>query len=723
MTSLPTKLLLTSAAALIAVPLSTTAWAQDDSDADFRLEEIVVTAERRAARLQEVPVSVSAFTSFEMERRQINSTLDLVRNVPNLVGSNNVGISSATSFFLRGVGQDESLSTSDPAVGTYVDGVYVSRQIANNNRLYDIERIEVLRGPQGTLYGRNTSGGAIKIITRKPGPEPSATFDLGYGSYRKVDFTGRANFAVSDTVYVSLSGFIMEQDKGFSRNITLNKRVNDRHGRGMRGVLRWVPSDTFEAIVALEWSSQNDRGVQGSNALGTTADKLFVVQSGLDGTFNRTDQIALTINATWETPYFTLNSISGYRDLNHDFILEFSDLPEIPAFAPVFVIDQNGDHVQYSQEFQASGDSYNDRFHWVAGAFFMRELNDNFRKDILFGGTLPLIADFQNNAASLAFFGQGTMDLTDQISITAGGRWTRDKKTIDIQESLDIGFLLPLFNNADLEALGIRTRPTFKKFTPHAGIQFQATDDLMAYFSYTQGFKSGGWNARGTSAADFLLVDSEVADSLEAGFKSEWLDRRVRLNFTAFRTVYKDFIITALNPATGGFVTINAAKARIQGIEAELSVRPAPGLDIYASLGTLNDKYTKLAAGVIFPKSNTIKRTPSLSAQVGFNWVIPLTAEQGAPGIDLTLSADYSHQDKYFNGVVNSPSELAEATNLIHAAISFGNSEGDWELTLACENCTDQEYHTSTLDFGVLGFATQFPGEPATVSASLKLNY
>ena len=155
-----------SAAMCLAIAMSgSPALAQDDND-DGGLEEIIVTAERREASLQTVAVSVSAFTDAEIERRQIDTTLDVIRNVPNLVGSNNVGLSSATSLFMRGVGQDESLSTQDPAVGTYVDGVYIARQISNNSYLYDIERIEVLRGPQGTLYGRNTSGGAIKIITR-----------------------------------------------------------------------------------------------------------------------------------------------------------------------------------------------------------------------------------------------------------------------------------------------------------------------------------------------------------------------------------------------------------------------------------------------------------------------------------------------------------------------------------------------------------------------------
>ena len=690
--------------------------AQDGRD-DGGLEEITVTAQRREASLQTVAVSVSAFTDAEIERRQIDTTLDVIRNVPNLVGSNNVGLSSATSLFMRGVGQDESLSTTDPAVGTYVDGVYVARQISNNSYLYDIERIEVLRGPQGTLYGRNTSGGAIKIITRKPGDEFEGSFEASVGDYDSYSVKGRVNIPMSDTFALNVSAFTAQRDEGFQENITLGTRTFDADSSGVRAALRATPNDALDIVISAEVSNQKDTGITGSNALGPNADNLYVVQSGLPFSFNEIEQVAVTANIVWTTANSTWTSITGYRDLDHNFRIDFSDDP-----VPAFVIDQDGTHKQFSQEFQGSGSVGN--FDWVAGAFYMEEKNDNVRRDELFffGGALAadLVATFANDTETIALFGQGAFNVTDRLKLTFGGRWTKEEKTIDMVQSVDVGggVLFPLWDNTALAALGTDTSPTFDQFTPHVGISFQMNDDNMFYGTYTEGFKSGGWNSRATDPNDFNLINSETAEAFEVGFKSEFMNNRLRLNGAFFHNTYTDFIITAINPATGGFITPNAAEAEISGVELELSARPTDGLDLYANIGTMSNKYKKLGPLITFDISNEIKRTPKFSGQVGVNYRAPM----GGNGA-MIVSADYSHQDKYFAGADNDPLELSEATDLVHAAVSYEGGDGRWMLTAACSNCTDQEFHTSTLNFGALGFATQFPGERKVYSLTFKMNF
>lgn len=705
---------LSVAAMCLAMAMSgSPALAQDAAD-DGGLEEIIVTAERREESLQSVPLSVSAFTEAEMDRRQIDTTLDVIRNVPNLVGSNNVGLSSATSFFLRGVGQDESLSTQDPAVGTYVDGVYIARQISNNAYLYDIERIEVLRGPQGTLYGRNTSGGAIKIITRKPGDTLGGAFEASIGSSDSYAVKGRINAPLTDAVSLNVAAFTAQRDEGFQDNVTLGTKTFDAGSSGVRAALRFLPNEDLDIVLSAEVSNQKDTGITGSNALGPNPDDLYVVQSGLPNSFNEIDQTAVTSNIVWNTGNTTWTSITGWRDLDHDFRIDFSDDP-----VPAFVIDQDGTHEQFSQEFQGSGSVGS--FDWVVGAFYMDEKNDNVRRDELFffGGALAgdFVATFDNATETTALFGQGAFHVNEQLTLTVGGRWTSEDKTINIVQSVDIGggVLFPLWGNADLEALGTATRPTFDEFTPHVGIKYEVNDDHMVYGSYTEGFKSGGWNSRATDPRDFNLIEAETADAYEIGFKSEFLNNRLRLNGAYFHNTYKDFIITALNPATGGFVTINAAEAQISGIELELSARPSDGLDLYASIGTMSNEYKELGANVLFDINNEIKRTPEFSGQAGFNYRAPV-----GTGNAIIVSADYSHQDKYFAGVDNAAVELSEATDLMHAAVSYEGGDGRWMLTAACANCTDQEYHTSTLNFGVLGFATQFPGEKRVYSLTFK---
>jgi len=698
-----------SAGALCAalMVISVPALAQDAVDAvdDGTLEEIIVTAQRREGSLQTVPISVSAFTEDEMDRRQINTTLDVIRNVPNLVGSNNVGLSSATSLFMRGVGQDESLSTQDPAVGTYVDDVYIARQISNNAYLYDIERIEVLRGPQGTLYGRNTSGGAIKIITRKPSDKFEAEFEAGVGSYESYELKARVNMPVSDTVALNVSAFTAQRDEGFQKNVNLGTEPFDAGSSGVRAALRATPNNRVNIVVTAEFATQDDTGITGSNALGPNPDDLFVVQSALPGSFNEIDQFALAANIVWETENATWTSITGWRDLEHNFRIDFSDGDPDPAF----VIDQMGTHEQFSQEFQGSGTAGN--VDWNLGVFFMDESNDNVRRDelFLFGGFIAadLVATFENDTETTAIFGQGDWHINDKVTLTLGGRWTSEKKTIDIVQSVDVGggVLFPLWSNVELEAMGTDTRPTFEQFTPHVGFKYEFSDDHMGYFTYTEGFKSGGWNSRATVPEDFNLIEAETAEAYEIGFKSEFMDNRLRLNGAYFYNTYKDFIITALN-AAGNFVTINAAEALISGFEFELSARATERLNVYASIGIMSNEYKELGSSAAFPITNEIKRTPEFSGQLGFNYRAPVGVSRA-----LMVPADISHQDEYYAGVANGPTELAGAIDLVHAAISYEGGDGRWTITAACENCTEEKYHTSTLDFGALGFATQYPGD------------
>jgi len=690
--------------------------AVEDTVDDGSLDEITVTARRREESLQEVPLSVSAFTEGEIDRRQINTTLDVIRNVPNLVGSNNVGLSSATSLFIRGVGQDESLSTTDPAVGTYVDGVYIARQISNNAYLYDIERIEVMRGPQGTLFGRNTSGGAIQIVTRKPGDEFEAEFEASVGDYDSFAVKGRVNAPLSDTVALNLAAFSAQRDEGFQKNVTLGNEAFDADSSGVRAALRITPNDSFDIVVTAEVASQKDAGITGSNALGPNADNLYVVQSGLDGSFNEIDQTAVTANITWTAANSTWTSITGFRDLDHNFRIDFSDDP-----VPAFVIDQDGTHEQFSQEFRGSGTVGS--LDWTIGAFYMDEKNTNVRRDelFLFGGAVAadLVATFDNDTETTALFGQGSWHVGDRVTLSAGGRWTQEEKSINWAESVDIGggVLFPLEDNSDLEALGTDTSPTFEQFTPHVGIDFQINDSHMIYATYTEGFKSGGWNTRATAAADMNLIESETAEAIEVGFKSELLDNRMTLNGAFFINTYKDFIITAINPATGGFVTPNAGEAEISGFELELNARATERLNVYANIGTMSNKYNELGPEITFDINNEIKRTPKVSGQLGFNYRAPV----GGSGA-IIVSADYSHQDEYFAGADNHPLELSEATDLMFASVSYEGGDGRWMLTAACTNCTDQEYHTSTLNFGALGFATQFPGLPRVYGLTFKIS-
>lgn len=693
------------------------------------LQEIVVSAQRTQESLQDVPISVTALGEADLERRQISSTLDLISQVPNLVGSNNVGLGSATSFFLRGVGQDESISTSDPAVGTYIDGVYIARQINNNTYLYDIERMEVLRGPQGTLYGRNTSGGAVRVITKRPEDDSKGYIDLSYGDYDRYNVKAMLNVPFTDSLSFRLNAFVLGQDEGFIKDLTTGEEYWAPEGAGARAQLRYNPSDTVDMTLSVDYADEKGTEVIGSDFNRNTDNNLFTVVSGLEGQFAETDQLGVTLNMEFAIGDMTLASITGWRDLNQTYLLDLSD-----DVVPQYVLPHDSNHKQWSQEFTLSATS--GKLDWLAGVFYMAEENSSTVGDelFLFGGAVA--ANFRktldNDTDSYAIFAQGTYNLTDRFAVTLGGRYTEEKKSVDVTQYIVFpgpatggsggfpgaeGILFPFWDTSDVVAAGTPSKVTFSEFTPKVALEYRQSEDLLWYLSYTEGFKSGGWNARVTDPLDFVLFNPETVQSYEAGLKSELFDNRLRANLTLYRADYDDFIITALN-ADGRFVTINAAQARIQGIEAELLYRATENLDLFGNLGTMDNEYLKLE-GADFPITNEIKRTPKVSYQLGFNWSIPVPTMGGG----FFTTATLSHQDKYYGGLKNDPVELSEAIDLVDFIVGYGPDNGRWTLEASCKNCSDEEYHHSTLNFGTLGFATQFPGLPRTWQVRFRYNF
>jgi iron complex outermembrane receptor protein len=686
--------------------------------ASDKLDPVVVTAQRKSENLQKVPIAVTALTQGDIENRQINSVLDVATNVPNLVGAENVGLSTATGFFLRGVGQDESISTSDPAVGTYIDGVYVARQVANNAYLYDIERIEVLRGPQGTLYGRNTSGGAVSIITQKPSDEFIGNFRTSYGNYGRYDLRGSVSGPIADGLTGSFAAFTAQQKEGFQYDKTTGQRAWDQDAQGARGALRYRPSANLEVNFSAEYALEKPLPVGPVNAArpGFGGD-YFTLSSGLPIQRQNVESTAYTLNIAYAlADNLTFRSITGYRKLTQRFNNDLSDNP-----TPLYTLATDARFTQFSQEFNLGGKAFDNRFSWTAGAFFMDERNASVIGDNLSGLGIGLLRkNLDNDTKSSALYGQGTYKLTDELGLTLGGRFTRERRSVDVLENFVIPGIatIPLFSTADVAALGTPVTPTYTAFTPKAAVDYAITPDLLAYASYTRGFKSGGWNARALNAPEFVVVKPEKVKSYETGLKSEWLDRRLRLNATYFYADYTDFIVTAVSPITGGFVTVNAAEAAIQGVELEALAQVTSNLRLHASLGSMKGKYLKLDSSVSFPITNQVKRTPRLSVQTGFDYDMPIT-----DNLLATLHANYSFTGRYFDGVNNTQYENVKARNLVDILVSIKNLDKNVTLFAGCKNCTNDHYFDSTLDFSALGFASQYPGQPRTFTVGLNYDF
>lgn len=623
------------------------AHAQSEDDAaanparnDGGIEEIVVTAQRRSESMQEVPIAISAFSAEQLRNQGVSSTLELGRFVPNLVAMNNTGIGTANAFYLRGLGNTETIPTFDPPVGTYVDDIYLSRQNANNINLFDVERVEVLRGPQGTLFGRNTTGGAVNVILREPGNDFAGFAEIGYGRFDKKVVRGSVDIPLAESFAIKVSGY-WQNDDGYVKNVTTGQRLNDDDGwgarLGIRGELspsvRW--NGSFAHIVANGENILNFQCNPGdpddckgrfattgipSGKSSPNSPFATLPISGRKKTFllgNYTDTNLVTSNFEIDVAdQATLNLITGFISQDQQYALDFYDGRSGPSLAnptpPVrgyarggFSILNDSQHQQISQEIKLNGSVADGLVDYVAGAFYLKEENrTDFADTFTLSPTTTLVlADriLRNKTEALAGYAQVDVNVTDQVKLTGGIRYTDETKTVNLRDnraSCNDGTVeatcLNTANLAGPSGLAVPDKLKAKIWTPRFAINFDATDDILLFASATRGFKSGGWNARATAANAFLPFGPEKVWSYEAGLKSEWFDRRVRANVTFFYADVSDLQTpSALVSPTGSatFITRNFADLTNKGVEAELTVAPVDGLTLYVNAGYQDAKY------------------------------------------------------------------------------------------------------------------------------------
>jgi iron complex outermembrane receptor protein len=722
-----------SVASLLAVA-SIAVSAQDQPAAnqgEAVLEEIVVTAQRREENVQDVPIAISAFTSEELERRQVTETLDLVRMVPNLVGHNNTGPGNSNAYFLRGLGNTESIATFDPPVGTYVDDVYISRQSANNYALFDVERIEVLRGPQGTLFGRNTTGGAVNVITKKPADNFQSFFEVGVGEFDRRALRGSVDAPLSERVLSKLSAFYQEQD-GFVRSTVTGEENNDLEGYGARIALRFLPSDAVRWDIAGEYAFNDQLNLirrcvnnAANCVLGADPDTNrtgfsqrpgigdFLVQARQGRNLgSETETLMFVSNLSWELDGVDLTFITGYRDENWDFIIDF-----IPTGAPGvsgFAIANQQDTRQFTQEIKATGE-LGDRVRYTAGLFYIDEDNETDFQDIS-GANLLIDRVMENGTQSIAAYLQADLAVTDRLTLTAGGRYTDEEKDISYVSRIDRGALFTI-STQELLAGGVPVEQSVGKFTPRIAAEFSANEDWLIYASVTEGFKSGGWNARGAAphtAASYLPFGPEEVRSYEAGFKSELLGRTMRLNFNLFWADVEDLqLITGVpNPAGGVlFLTQNSGEARFRGAEIEWQWIATDNLNIYSSLGLLDAEYTSIRpqpSQTITTRTQPV-RSPDITGNLGFVYTVPTGVGE------ISFGGSTSFTGVHWVSSANSPPfSYVSRRWLYDAQVGWTSSNESWSATLGCKNCGDEEYVTSW-------FLGPYMGDPRTWD--LRLSY
>jgi iron complex outermembrane receptor protein len=720
--------------------------------------EIVVTARRTEERLQRVPASVSAFNERALDRIQAVDTTGLQGAVPNLNIVQGRGSSDATNIYIRGIGQPDALQTFDPAVGVYIDDVYLSRIRGTQLDLLDLERLEVLRGPQGTLYGKNTIGGAIKYITRKPGQDFRANASLGLGSYDQVELKAAASGPITDTLAVG-AAFIRSTHDGYVRDESLDRRYNDKNVIGGRLALAFTPSTKFRVDLASDYSQENaalNVGRPVNNLTTFSGTTLVVTDPVGSGPYHWRGRTTPGLPNTTKTKHYgfsgtiaydltdalTLKSITAYRNLKTDDYIDI-DASQYQV-GDVFVGVQQH---QVSQELQLAYDG--PRFKGVAGVYYLDEHikshqeaygNDLLGPAFLNSGFLRTIDD-RLNTKSYAAYANGSYEIVPTVRLSAGLRYTHETKDYD-RTTTRFFSLLPALN---LTFPFSPPRGKWNDWSPMASIDWQVNPATMLYARVAKGFKSGGFNGRANEAASATEYKPETVWSYEAGFKSN-VTSQVRLNGSIFDNEYKDF--QARISANAGDLdglpspvlsVVNAGKMRIRGAELEAAYTPTSELLFDTQIGYLDAKYLEFF-DARFPNDSRAFQTPAFSP----HWTMRFGA-QYSPHIENIGNVTFAAQARY-----RSRMALAVDNTLITYKSFVDPGTGTkipveglfqdpywlidghivWQATqrvalgLYGYNLTNKAYKTDAQEFSSVGnIRTVYYGAPRTVTLRLTVRY
>jgi iron complex outermembrane receptor protein len=742
-----------SRAALAAATLAAAAWAlpaaaqttagtpDPDTQAQGdgpKLEDIVVTARKREESLQDVPIAVTAYSGDAINQAQITDLSAIAGRTPSFTFQKQGSIEQEA--FIRGVGTVRLTSaTADPSVGLFINEVYVGRRGAATPPIFDLERVEVLRGPQGTIFGKNVVGGAISLITGAPKFDFGAGAYIAAGNYGTVQTEGHVTGALSDKVAARLA-FSADRHDGYSRNVVNGQELEDTSGYAGRLSFLVKANDRLTLNFVGDFSHDNGGGQARHAVDDPTRPGIGPITTG---------QISKDPRTT-ETPYFqfqrrttygfsaradydfggaTLTYLGAVRggDSGQRFSQAGAGAP--PSFTDS-VLTQQEKYTGLTQELRVAADPAN-AFRWLFGLYYLREETDrsseNAARSALPGGpggtrdSLDGVNVFAQNgvASNYAAFGELEYEFAPGLTASLGARYTIDRKTMDATARIiSLGLPGDILSPAPLRTpYAISVDKTWRELTPRAALEWKPSRNILVYASAARGFKGGGWQAATpdpvTAARPF---NPETAWNYEIGIKSDLFDRRVRLNLAAFRLDFNDLQVEQLDDVLLTTVVTNAASAKIQGLEGELSFAVAEGLTLSGSGSLLDAKY-KLYVDPrrnITYTGNKLPRTPDYQFSVAADLTRPLGAD-----LEFTAHADYTYQDRFFYGPDNTNRE--PGYGLLDARLGIGKVGGSWSVSLWGKNLTNKLYRTSVIPF--LGDESSLYGAPRTYGIRLSSKY
>jgi iron complex outermembrane receptor protein len=820
------------------------------------LDEVVVTARKRAENLQTTPISITSFSGAALAEQHIDRLDGIASSTPNMTfdtGTTFSGSTSSAAVYIRGIGQLDFTLTSEPGVGIYLDGVYIGTTIGSVLDLVDIDHVEVLRGPQGTLFGRNTIGGAISVTSKLPDDKLHGDFKVTSGAYDRIDVSGNLNVPINDTLFADVSAATFNRD-GFvdAPNSPVGGKLGDIDRDSFRGALRFVPNDRFEANFAADYSRQRENGVPNVligvfpgaslaniGAQANPASPGFISppaplpppsfvdlhnilatapvgeQGGIAGLFpgvvpnsvfgeavigpgdvididddnlsnpsaidlsSDTDIWGVALTMGYQFDGFSLKSISSYRDMEAGTGFDTGALAQTIAH-----LGGRYDVNQFSQEVQLAGVAFAQRLNWLTGFYYFDE--DGLHVDDVEFTPVRILSGAKIKNRSTAGFAQATFDVTPKLSLTAGIRYTDESKKFivpdhcydlpsgpetlfdgsvvtcaQLQSVIDpkfanAGFLTfvnaPVFpapggrfcclpvSDADGNIVGLlpglasgmetlprgTTRQSFSDWTPLASIAYRWTDDLMTYFSYSEGFKSGGFVQRvfppRTAPPSFK---AETARVFELGAKATAFDNRVRASAAGFHTEYDDMHIQVNDGIAA--VTRNAAAAEIDGFELELMAIPATGWLVQGGVGYMDARYSNLEASAnldtdlyVLNEDSKMVNAPEWSTNLGVQYTWPMPRFGG----QVVTRLDWAWQSEVFKDALNFPELRQAGYHLLDLAATYYSEDGRWEISAFGKNVTDERYKVSGYANALtIGTAIATVGRPAEWGVSFAYRF
>ncbi len=667
----------TSSAAM-AQDAVTNAGADQGEETSFVLEEIIVTAQKRSQNMQDVPVAISAFSAGALEQRGIGSPEDLQYSVPNL-NIVQVATLSQVRVTIRGVGTDNEAIGGDPGVPVHVDGHYTPAGAYITRDFFDVERVEVLRGPQGTLYGRNAIGGNINIITKRPTDEFEGEVGLELGNYNKHKVQAVLSGPISDNLRARVSIADEKRDGFVTNEYTDSANILDSDYTALRGALEYDASEDLHIYLSAFYYDDNSTNRVSLKACCTPDPRQISIDSPVGGS-----DVSKGASATleWGLGGTIFRFLSSYNDTE---TISRTDLDGTATGANRPMEITIG-YESLSQELQFSSDTDSD-LKWIVGLYYYNETSNLFT---------DLNADaflFQNPAdlkvTSAAAFGQVDYDFNDQLQVTLGLRHTRDKKEMERGVFLDVYGIGVLVDSTRQED------DKWSRTTGKLGLNYHPTDDMMLYASVSTGYKAGGYNVGNPDEVNF---DPEKLLAYEAGIKSEWLDQRLMLNMAAFYYDYtnkQEITRVPLTETTTLSSTLNAGKATIMGVEFDALAYVAEGLQLDVSLGYQDAEYDEFSSiddrnagvGLQDLAGNRLPRSPKWSMHVGGQYEFDLGVDMGT----ITARVDYAWVDESFSTHFNESIYMIGSYNRINANVQWESADNNWLVKLYGYNLADKD--------------------------------